>query len=90
MSQITLAEIKRYCQAEGFDDDDLLLGDLQSSAEAFVKDYTRRDFDEETPAAWPKACVAAVKFLVETWYDEREAAVPQAVRDMLAAHRDLS
>lgn len=96
MSQLTLAEIKRYCQAVDFDDDDILLGELQAQAEDFVKSYTRRNLDVELPGAWPLGCTGAVKMLVAHWYDNRggdaDAAfqVPAAVRDLLAAHRDLS
>ncbi|MEH6834813.1 head-tail connector protein [Falsihalocynthiibacter arcticus] len=97
MSQLTLDEVKRHCEAVDFTDDDTLLGDLQTLAEGFVTDYLRRDLDAEMPGAWPVACVGAVKQLVALWYVNREAAgsdgvsaVPFGVREMLAPHRDLS
>lgn len=97
MSQVTLAEVKRHCQAVDFDDDDILLGELQAQAEEFVQTYLRRKLDTELPGAWPLACTGAVKMLVAHWYDHRAAVsdaaafeVPLTVRDMLAPHRDLS
>ncbi|HBB81913.1 MAG TPA: phage gp6-like head-tail connector protein [Sulfitobacter sp.] len=97
MSQVTLEEIKRQCQAQDFSDDDVYLGELQATAEEFVQNYTRRDLDTELPGAWPKTCCHAVKMLVAHWYGQREAVaqgaeatVPFGVRDLLAPHRDLS
>ena len=90
MSQLALADIKRYCQAVDFSADDVLLGELQAAAEAFVQTYIRRALDTEFPGAWPEPCCQAVKLLVAAWYREREAPVPEGVRDMLKPYRDLS
>ncbi|MEN9062850.1 MULTISPECIES: head-tail connector protein [Ponticoccus] len=90
MSQLGLEELKRFCQAVGFEDDDALLEDLQGAAEDYVRAHTRRDLDAELPGAWPADCILAVKLLVATWYDDRSAAMPGAVRDLLSRHRDLN
>ncbi|OWU77604.1 head-tail connector protein [Marinibacterium profundimaris] len=90
MSQLALADIKRYCQAVDFSADDQLLADLHKVAEEFVQKYTRRDLDAEFPGAWPEPCCQAVKLLVASWYREREAPVSDGVRDMLKPYRDLS
>ncbi|PTW39255.1 head-tail connector protein [Rhodovulum kholense] len=96
MTRIPLEELKRHCQAEGFEDDDLLLAGLGAVAERFVADYTRRDLDAAFPGGWPGPCQLAAKLLVAHWYRNREAVaegagaeVPLGVRDLLAAYRDL-
>lgn len=97
MSRIALEELKRHCQALGFEDDDALLAGLGEVAEAFVEDYTRRDLDGAFPDAWPGPCQLAAKLLVAHWYRNREALaddagaeVPLGVRDLLAPYRDLA
>tara|TARA_Y100001963_G_scaffold73574_2_gene102334 strand:- start:25840 stop:26112 length:273 start_codon:yes stop_codon:yes gene_type:complete len=90
VSQLTLAQVKQFCQAADFPDDDGLLQDLQAEAEAWVQDYLRRDLDEEMPDAWPLACIMAAKLIIAARYDDREAEIPGAVREMLAGHRDMS
>lgn len=96
MTRIPLDEIKRHCQADGYDDDDQLLTDLTEAAEDYVLGYVRRDLDNEFPDGWPDKCKGAVKFLVAFWYESRDAidtsrwsAVRNAVKDMLANERSF-
>lgn len=97
MSQLTIAQVKAYCDAVDFSEDDALLTDLQAAAEAHVRDHLRRDLDAEMPGAWPEPCLLAVKLLVAHWYLHREAVsdkagqeVPLGVTRLLAPYRDLS
>ena len=97
MSQLTIAQVKAYCDAADFSDDDDLLADLQVAAETHVKDHLRRDLDVEMSGVWPEPCLMAVKLLVAHWYLHREAVsekavqeVPLGVTRLLAPYRDLS
>lgn len=97
MTRIPLDEIKRHCQAADYSDDDVLLGELQATAEDYVLGYVRRDLDTEFPEGWPKNCTGAVKALVAFWYENRDAVdagawsgVRQSVADMLAAERSFT
>ncbi|MBR9764140.1 MAG: phage gp6-like head-tail connector protein [Rhodobacteraceae bacterium] len=97
MSQLTIAQVKAFCDAADFSDDDELLADLKDAAEAHVKDHLRRDLDAEMLGVWPAPCLMAVKLLIAHWYLHREAVsekagqeVPLGVTRLLAPYRDLS